>query len=127
MQDNRDWDELPLTVKLRLFKFWYSFSFLGNFVQILGSSIILIGELQFVMIEYVNIEFFLVGLSCAIAWLQMLGYIEYNNSITLITSTLSKSFILILIFYGLYVPMLMAFAYLGMLPIRRPSLLTGDE
>ncbi len=113
IEDERDWDDIPFYMKLRLFDPWHSFSTLGAVIQILAAALILADEFRFVQIQYTKTQFILVGLGNWCSWFQILCYLEYNREITLITTTLAKALRLTLIFFGISFPLILGFAVLG--------------
>ena len=113
MEDERDWSDIPFYTKFQLFDTWHSFSTIGSVIQLLASGIILADEFRYVQIQYTKAQFTLVGFGNFFAWFQILSYLEYNQHITLITTTLSKAFRLTLVFFGICFPLLAGFALLG--------------
>lgn len=113
MEDERDWADIPFYMKLKLMDPWHSFSTVGSVIQLLASALILADELRFVQIQYTKTQFVLVGIGNWFSWFQILCYLEYNQEITLITTTLAKALKLTLTFFGICLPLLIGFAILG--------------
>lgn len=113
MQDARDWDDLPFYMKFRIFDGWQYFSTAGALIQILASLMILDDQILYGHIEYTQGLFLMAGLGNFFAWTQLLYYLGYNSEFTLISTILSKSFRTILVFYGVYVPIFIAFGFMG--------------
>ena len=113
IEDSREWDELPYSMRFKLFEPWHYFSTFGALIQILGSLIILADQLRFSHTEYHKGQLGLVGMGTFFAWIQLLCYLSFNQNLTLITSILSKSLKTILVFYGIYIPIFISFGLLG--------------
>ena len=113
MQDARDWDDLPFYLKFRIFDSWQYFSTAGALIQIIASLMILDDQILYGHIEYTSGLFLMAGLGNFFAWMQTLHYLGYNQQLTLMSTILAKSARTILVFYGVYIPIFLAFGLMG--------------
>lgn len=113
LEFKKSWEELSFFDKLKFFDFWFVFSILGNFIQINGSIIAILFIVLRDQLAIFSFHEAIIGFGCMFAWLLMLKYLEYNQNINLMTTTLSKSGSTLLIFLLGVLPFYLAYVFLG--------------
>ena len=116
MEQNISWEELPLSQKLKFFNFWFMTGIIGNGFQIVGSlSILLSGASTATFTDKtLTIDNIFIGFGCFFAWFQLFYYMEFSRDIVLLTTTFRKSWSLVVVFFGLILPIFIGFVCLGM-------------
>lgn len=113
LEFKKSWEDLSFFDKLKFFDFWFIFSILGNFIQINGSIIAILFIALQDKLAIFSFHEAIIGFGCMFAWLLMLKYLEYNQNINLMTTTLSKSGSTLLIFLLGVLPFYLAYVFLG--------------
>mgnify|MGYP002621557952 FL=1 len=107
------WSKLPLTQKLKFFNFWFIVGIIGNTLQMIGSTSIMLTFNSDAGQDILTIDNVFIGFGCMFAWIQLMYYLKFNRSIILMTSTFSKSIVENLVFFGLVIPIFVGFAIVG--------------
>ena len=113
LEFKKSWEELSFFDKLKFFDFWFVFSILGNFIQINGSIIAILFLLIKDQLAIFSFHEAIIGFGCMFAWLLMLKYLEYNQNINLMTTTLSNSGSTLAIFLLGVLPFYLGYVFLG--------------
>ncbi|KAL4497039.1 hypothetical protein ABPG72_002195 [Tetrahymena utriculariae] len=113
------WENITLREKLKFFNKWQLLSMVGNFFQICGSILLYVSSSSIERNEGQDISFIfdlkerLLGFGCAIAWITVVQYVEYDREHIIFSNLMSK-----VIKQWLYtligiLPILMAFGIFG--------------
>eukprot|EP01017_Pseudomicrothorax_dubius_P004914 TRINITY_DN11117_c0_g1_i3.p1 TRINITY_DN11117_c0_g1~~TRINITY_DN11117_c0_g1_i3.p1 ORF type:complete len:579 (+),score=109.86 TRINITY_DN11117_c0_g1_i3:406-2142(+) len=114
LRENKSWEELSFSDKLRFFDMWLFVSIAGNFFQVLGALLSLFNFLPLMTTSVTSFGDLLLGLGCFAAWIKISSYLEYSNRNTyLLTSTLKYAFPGILKFIFGVAPLILGYVYLG--------------
>lgn len=109
----KEWDELGFFDKLKFFDTWFIISVGGNFFQFIGAVTAILSELIDARLEIFEQKETFIGFGAMFAWITILKYLEYNQSLNLMTSTLRKSGSNLIMFLIGVLPFFFGFVFLG--------------
>ncbi|KAL4445192.1 hypothetical protein ABPG74_022005 [Tetrahymena malaccensis] len=90
------WENITLREKLKFFNKWQLLSMVGNFFQICGSILLYVSSSSIERQEGQDISFIfdlkerLLGFGCAIAWITVVQYVEYDREHIIFSNLMSK-------------------------------------
>ncbi|EWS70948.1 transmembrane protein, putative (macronuclear) [Tetrahymena thermophila SB210] len=90
------WENITLREKLKFFNKWQLLSMVGNFFQICGSILLYVSSSSIERQEGQDISFIfdlkerLIGFGCAIAWITVVQYVEYDRDHIIFSNLMSK-------------------------------------
>lgn len=122
LKEQKPWSRLTIREKLFFFDLFLPIRILGNFLQIIGSGLLLADGLSsiesfshqeeyFVGIKYSN--FHNLGFGCFFAWFSILKYLEYNERLHVIANVLESSMIPLTLAIINFLPVFFAYVFLG--------------
>jgi len=113
LETDKPWHMLTFREKMLFFDFWFILGIVGNMVHIWASILVFAQEIG--SNDYhgtYDIEI-LIGFSCFLAWFNIIRYLEYNKNIFTISNILRKSLPQMLFFIIGFIPIFMAYVFLG--------------
>src|ERR1700733_14549750 len=109
----KSWEDLGFFDKLKFFDIWFIIGAGGNFFQIIGAIVAILNETIDQRLDIFDKKETFIGFGAMFAWITMLKYLEYNQNLNLMTSTLSKAWGNLLMFLIGVMPFFFGFVFLG--------------
>ncbi|EAS02783.2 cation channel family transporter (macronuclear) [Tetrahymena thermophila SB210] len=114
LHEQRAWDELTFSEKLKYFDKWFIIILLGNLCQISCCLFILLQDKHDNLVSRLSEPFrWLQGLGCSLAWLAILKYFDYFSKFNITADIMRYSFPKIGKHFIGYIPILASFIIVG--------------
>jgi hypothetical protein len=98
---------------MKFFDVWFMVGVGGNFFQFIGAVVSILSESITRRLDVFEKKETFIGFGAMLAWITMLKYLEYNQNLNLMTSTLSKAWGNLLMFMIGVMPFFFGFVFLG--------------
>jgi len=99
-----NWEEVPVTAKLKFFNPWFFVNTVGNIFQIISSLIIVLTFFVPITSQNFYVANVTLGFSAFFTWVQFLQYLKFWKDVTLITTTMYESASNLKVFFGISFP-----------------------
>jgi len=108
-----NWEEVPVTAKLKFFNPWFFVNTVGNIFQIFSSLIVILTYFGPSTLQSFYVANAALGFSAFFTWFQFLQYLKFWKDVTLITTTIYESASNLKVFFGIAFPTFVGMGILG--------------